>query len=91
MLLEQHCQILQGRADDNKQDNVFEYGTFSRASEWVQLQSECLLIKLAKMTDFASKYAFVLDDSDDDSPVVVKPTYKKLLTSETETSNAFFG
>jgi hypothetical protein len=43
------------------------------------------------MTDFASKYAFVLDDSDDDSPVVVKPTYKKLLTSKTETSNAFFG
>ena len=40
MLLEQHCQILQGRADDNKQDNVFEYGTFSRASEWVQLQSD---------------------------------------------------
>ncbi len=42
MLAEQQLEILQGRLGNYSQDNVFEYGTFAKASEWMQLQSDKL-------------------------------------------------
>ena len=46
------------------------------------------------MTDFAKKYAFVLDDSDDDSPVVVQQSNSTnkytAIANDSATASAFF-